>query len=99
MNIRRETKRQVIALRTMLRSNDLSNDQRKAMSAHIVELRSKLDSQESQIDPTEIAARREFLQKNKGMMDIFNTFWIILLNHTTDGFLSKDGYTKFHHAV
>lgn len=99
MNNRRETKRQVIALRTMLRSNDLSNDQRNAMSSHVLELRSKLDSIESQINPTEIAARREFLKKNKGMLEIFNTFWVILLGYTSDGFLSKEGYTKFHHAI
>jgi hypothetical protein len=98
-NVRRDTKRQVIALRTMLRSNDLSAEQRKAMSAHVLELRNKLDSIESQINPSEIAARREFLQKNKGMHDIFNTFWVTLLAYTTDGFLSKEGYTKFHHAI
>jgi hypothetical protein len=83
----------------MLRSNDLSAEQRKAMSAHVLELRNKLDSIESQINPSEIAARREFLQKNKGMHDIFNTFWVTLLAYTTDGFLSKEGYTKFHHAI
>lgn len=69
------------------------------MEANIVQLRGKLDSVESQINPTEIAARREFLHKNKGLLDIFNTFWVILLVYTTDGFLSKEGYSKFHHAV
>lgn len=96
---RRETKRQVIALRTMLRSNDLSAEQRNAMSNHILELRSKLDSAESHINPNEIAKRRDFLQKNKGMLEIFNTFWVILLGYTTDGYLSKEGYGKFHHAI
>lgn len=96
---RRETKRQVIALRTMLRSNDLSADQRNAMSEHILDLRSKLDSAESHVNPKEIAQRREFLQKNKGMLEIFNTFWVILLGYTSDGYLSKEGYGKFHHAI
>lgn len=99
MNNRRETKRQVITIRTMLRSNDLTADQRNAMSQRVLELRSQLDSIESQVNPAELAARREFLQKNKGMLDIFNTFWLILLSYTTDGFLSKEGYTKFHHAI
>lgn len=83
----------------MLRSNDLTADQRKAMSAHIVELRSKLDSIETQINPAEVSARRDFLKKNKGMLDIFNTFWLTLLSYTNDGFLSKEGYTRFHHAI
>jgi hypothetical protein len=69
------------------------------MSQRVLELRSQLDSIESQVNPAELAARREFLQKNKGMLDIFNTFWLILLSYTTDGFLSKEGYTKFHHAI
>lgn len=99
METRRETKRQVIALRTMLRSQGLTAQQRADMEANIVQLRGKLDSVESQINPTEIAARREFLHKNKGLLDIFNTFWVILLVYTTDGFLSKEGYSKFHHAV
>lgn len=99
MEIRRETKRQVIALRTMLRSQGLTTQQRAEMEANIVQLRGKLDSVESQINPAEIAARREFLHKNKGLLDIFNTFWVILLVYTTDGFLSKEGYSKFHHAV
>eukprot|EP01032_Pedospumella_encystans_P014684 gene14684-16846_t len=69
------------------------------MEANIVELRQKLDSVESQIDASEISARRTFLQKNKGLFDIFNTFWVTLMSYTMDGFLSKEGYSKFHHAV
>jgi len=99
MDTRRETKRQVIALRTMLRSQGLSAEQRRNMEANIVELRQKLDSVESQIDASEISARRTFLQKNKGLFDIFNTFWVTLMSYTMDGFLSKEGYSKFHHAV
>jgi hypothetical protein len=83
----------------MLRSNGLSEEQRQGMLKNIVELRNKLDSVDSQVDPAEIAARRDFLNKNKGMLDVFNTFWVILLVHTTDGYLSKEGYTKFHRAI
>lgn len=69
------------------------------MEANIVVLRQKLDSVESQINASEISARRTFLQKNKGLFDIFNTFWVTLMSYTMDGFLSKEGYSKFHHVV
>jgi hypothetical protein len=99
MENRRETKRQVIALRTMMRSKELTDVQRTEVSTHIDELRTKLDSIETQVDSNEINTRREFLRQNKGLFDVFNTFWGILLSFTEDGFLSKEGYTKFHHAL
>lgn len=84
----------------MLRSELLTVTQRSQMMTNIDMLRNELDKVEAEINFEEIASRRRFLAKNKGLFDIFNTLWVTLMAYTSNqGFLSKEGYIKFHRAM
>jgi hypothetical protein len=99
MQARRETKRHIIALQTMLRSQELLEDQRASMEININNLRKQLNEIEAKVNKDEIKLRREFVSKNKGLMEIFNAFWLTYLSFTSDGFLSREGYSKFNHGI
>lgn len=76
---RRESKREIITLQTILRSKALQDTQRNEFTASIETLQKRLDSLDSTLDREELAYRVRFLNENKGMFDIFNTFWLIFL--------------------
>eukprot|EP00601_Ochromonadales_sp_CCMP2298_P002225 CAMPEP_0173175772 /NCGR_PEP_ID=MMETSP1141-20130122/4093_1 /TAXON_ID=483371 /ORGANISM="non described non described, Strain CCMP2298" /LENGTH=398 /DNA_ID=CAMNT_0014098043 /DNA_START=88 /DNA_END=1281 /DNA_ORIENTATION=- len=99
MEQRREQMRELIAVQTMLRGKDVDPTHRATLSVYLLELRSTLDKTNATLDRAEVEERREFLKQNKGLKDIFNTFWVVFMVHTTDGYLSKEGYTKFRHAI
>ena len=77
---RRESKREIITLQTILRSKVLQETQRNEFTVSIETLQKKLDAlDDSTVDREEIAYRIRFVNENKGMLDIFNTFWLIFL--------------------
>ena len=82
--------------------SDISGDDRKKMERSIEDLQSLLET--TFPDPgafkDEIISRRDFLSKNFGLLDVFNTLWFIIHSHVIeDGALSKDGYFKFMYSV
>jgi hypothetical protein len=98
-NKRRETKRKIISLQTMMRSKDITQENRAKMENQILELRMKMESFIPEVDQSEIQKRREFLKTNPGLHDIFRALWLVVFVFTEDGYLSKDGYKKFNHAL
>ena len=87
-------------MRTVL--SDISGDDRKKMERNIEDLQALLET--SFPDPSvfmdEIQSRRDFLSKNFGLLDIFNTLWFIIHSHANeDGTLTKDGYFKIMYSI
>eukprot|EP00597_Dinobryon_sp_UTEXLB2267_P015754 CAMPEP_0170111234 /NCGR_PEP_ID=MMETSP0020_2-20130122/8354_1 /TAXON_ID=98059 /ORGANISM="Dinobryon sp., Strain UTEXLB2267" /LENGTH=1300 /DNA_ID=CAMNT_0010336725 /DNA_START=1048 /DNA_END=4950 /DNA_ORIENTATION=- len=95
----REIKKQIIAIRSILRSKEVSSDDKKRMERSIQELQSSMEFTDSAAFRDEILLRRDFLSKNPGLLDIFNTFWFISTAYVgQDGTLSKDGYLKIMYS-
>lgn len=99
MLARRQTKRKIIALQTVIRSQGISNEQRKAMESNYKQLRSNLNDMVATVDVAEVEKRRDFVSKNVGLQDIFNAFWLTFMAYTEDGCLTKDGHGKFNHGI
>ena len=100
-SIRRDTKRQLIALKTLRRLKTLTKDQ-------IVEVEDRVKNIEEQLinikaqktDYETIKKRREILVANSGLRDVFTAFWLTLSGTCDEnGCLSKQGYIRFHEAV
>jgi len=69
------------------------------MERSIQELQSSIEFSDSAVFRDEILLRRDFLSKNPGLLDIFNTFWFISTAYIgEDGTLSKDGYLKLMYS-
>lgn len=99
MEKRRELKRSIISLNTLLRSRDLAVNKRKELEKKIQTQREQLDSTEMKLNTAEIESRRQFIANNRGLHDVFTAIWVTLVSYTEDGALTKEGYSKFHHAI
>lgn len=70
------------------------------MERSIHDLENSLEFVDSSLFREEIMLRRDFLSKNSGLLDIFNTFWAISTTHVgEDGILTKDGYMKIMYSI
>lgn len=49
-----------------------------------------------QISPDLILKKRQALEANNDLKEIFALFWLVLSVHTVDGILAKDSYIHFH---
>eukprot|EP01040_Poterioochromonas_malhamensis_P001581 gene1581-1675_t len=96
---RREIKRKIISLQTMLRVNEMTADNRKLIEKNIAELRKHSTTFQPKVDKEELEKRRSFIENNPGLKDIFQTLWAVFFKYTNDGYLSKEGYMKFNHSV
>lgn len=96
---RREIKRKIISLQTMLRLNEMTGDNKKLIEKNISELRKHSTTFQPKVDKAELEKRRSFVDNNPGLRDIFQTLWSVFFKYTNDGYLSKEGYIKFNHAV
>lgn len=96
---RREVKQKIVALQTMLRARDISTDNRLLIEKHITELRKQSLTVQSAVTKEMIQKRRDFVQNNPGLRDIFHAMWMVFFKFTNDGYLSKEGYIKFNRAI
>jgi hypothetical protein len=99
---RREIKRKIISLQTMLRVNDMTADNKRLLEKNIIELRKSLLTLNTKPNlnyKDQIIQRRKFIETNPGLRDIFQALWLVFGKYTNDGFLSKEGYSKFNHAI
>jgi hypothetical protein len=99
---RKVVKRKIISLQTLLRARDMAPETKRSIEKNILELKKVLLSMNivsREISTEEIEKRRSFVASNPGLSDIFQTIWAIFTKYTEDGFLSKEGYTKFNHAI
>lgn len=98
MSIRRDTKRQLIALRTLLRSKQATQDQVYEIEARILNLEGQLSGAAQ--DDKDLALRlkrREILASNSGLHEVFEAFWTTFSSFTdSNANLTKDGYLKFN---
>ena len=96
---RREIKRKIVSLQTMLRARDVTVDNRNLIEKNILELRKQVSTTDSQASKELIQKRRVFVEENPGLKDIFQALWTVFFKFTNDGFLSKEGYIKFNRAI
>ncbi len=69
------------------------------MERKIVDLRRRLQELAPEFDRNELLRRRDFLYSNPGLRDIFRALWLVFFGFTEDGYLSREGYGKFNHAI
>ncbi|KAJ1423731.1 hypothetical protein B484DRAFT_103280 [Ochromonadaceae sp. CCMP2298] len=99
MEERREAKRELVALQTLLRSTGLTDKQRGAIVAAKSHLQVRLETQ-AQHDQEELAIRRKFVQDNRGLLDVCDAFCTMLEHETNkEGFLTKGGYMKLQRGM
>lgn len=106
-NKRREYRRRIIGIQTMLRSHDIKTEDKAEMQKQILRLRGQTQklsnigdkTKETDVTSEEIAQRREFVESNGGLKDIFTTFWLIFLPYTSNNELTKEGYIKFQQMI
>ena len=107
-NKRREYRRRIIGIQTMLRSNDIKTEDKAEMQQQIIRLRGQIqklsshigeNTKETDVTMEEIQQRRDFVEQNPGLKDIFSTFWMIFLPFTTHEVLTKEGYMKFQQMI
>ncbi len=108
---RRDLKRNVISLQTMLRAKEISAEERMELSKQLSKVRAELytpsdrDGATSQklhdgdISKDEILSRRQFLHNNPGLKDTFRAIWMVFYPYTENGILTKDGYLKFQQVL
>jgi hypothetical protein len=96
---RRALKRKILSLQTLLRAKDIPAENRKSVERSILELRKQILSLQGKFNREELQKRREFLEKNPGLKDIFQTLWTVFSKYSNDGFLTKEGYLKYNHAI
>lgn len=96
---RREVKQKIVALQTMLRARDISTDNRLLIEKQIAELRKQSLTVQSAVTKEMIQKRRDFVENNPGLKDIFQAMWMVFFKYTNDGYLSKEGYIKFNRAI
>jgi hypothetical protein len=99
---RKAIKRKIISLQTLLRARDMAPETKRSIEKNILDLKKQLLSENitsGEATKEEIEKRRTFVASNPGLSDIFQTIWTIFTKYTEDGFLSKEGYTKFNHAI
>lgn len=106
-NKRREYRRRIIGIQTVLRSNDIATEDKAEMQKQIQRLRTQIErlsniggkGKETDVTTEEIQQRRDFIEHNSGLKDIFGAFWLIFLPYTANNELSKDGYIKFQQMI
>lgn len=97
---RRETKRKIISLQTMLRSQDLSQQHRGRINDDIQSLLSHLERLPFDIPSSELTERRRFLAEHADLHDIFQALWQVFFVYTDKaGHLTEEGYVKCQCAV
>ncbi len=108
---RRDLKRNVISLQTMLRAKEITTEERMELSKQLSKVRGELYTPSNRNEATtqklhdgdiskdEILSRRQFLQHNPGLKDTFRAIWMVFYPYTENGILTKDGYLKFQQVL
>lgn len=100
MNERRKLKQQLFVAQSMLRvPASLTPLMKTQLSERESRLKDDLKGLRPTITPELIQERRSVLRDNHSLHDIFHTLWQLVADKTNDGYLSKEGYMRFHRAV
>ena len=93
---RRDGKREIINLHTLLSTADMTEDNRAEIKEKIRYIEEELREGEPEYNEEEILRRREILASNQGRYDIFNSMWSSVAVQTdSQNCLTQAGYVRF----